>query len=80
MAGSREWMGRAACRGVPSEVFFPVAAERAPGAHEYALARKLCARCPVVEPCREAGSHEPLGMWGGLTPTERRRTAWSSTS
>jgi len=38
-----------------------------------AMAKDLCSHCPVLEDCREWGlEHEKWGMWGGLTPTERR--------
>lgn len=36
--------------------------------------RQACLGCPMVQPCREWGiRHEPTGMWGGMTPNERRR-------
>jgi len=37
-----------------------------------AKAKKICATCPVREECLEFGLTEPIGIWGGLTPKERR--------
>ncbi|MFC7590076.1 WhiB family transcriptional regulator [Nonomuraea antimicrobica] len=41
-----------------------------------ARAKAVCATCQVMEECRayalRAGESE--GIWGGLTPEERRRT------
>ncbi|WP_162237328.1 WhiB family transcriptional regulator, partial [Aeromicrobium sp. Leaf272] len=33
-----------------------------------------CARCPVIEQCREHALtvQEPYGVWGGLSEAERR--------
>ncbi len=38
-----------------------------------AEAKTVCARCPVMESCREHGlnAQEPYGIWGGLTLQER---------
>jgi hypothetical protein len=44
-----------------------------PPASAYTVARRLCATCPVREPCAEAGASERHGMWGGLSPKERKR-------
>lgn len=34
----------------------------------------ICDRCPCAEPCREmaVAREEPFGVWGGLTPRQRR--------
>lgn len=34
----------------------------------------VCANCPVWKECLEFGADETWGMWGGLTPQERRGT------
>jgi hypothetical protein len=41
----------------------------------YAPAKAICDSCPVRTECREQGlaNKERWGMWGGLTPIERRR-------
>lgn len=38
-------------------------------------AKAICKTCPVIDPCLAAGmteEHELYGVWGGLTPNERR--------
>lgn len=69
-----DWRSLAACRKEPDpEVFFPE------NGGNYTRARKICATCPVTEPClalalrSEAGTSDRLraGMFGGLTPEER---------
>ena len=36
------------------------------------VAKRVCARCPVLEPCREhALAAEDFGVWGGLSAHER---------
>ncbi|HTY71821.1 MAG TPA: WhiB family transcriptional regulator [Actinomycetes bacterium] len=78
-----EWQDRAACAAGPGEVFFPPDLASGPRAyaresvHERrareARAKLVCARCPVVEPCRAHALAVPEleGVWGGLTPEER---------
>lgn len=60
------WHARAACRGSGPEVFF----RRSPAAQGAAAA--VCGRCPVAAECAKAGATEVDGVWGGLTPAERR--------
>lgn len=62
-----EWMTQAACRGA-TEVMFPTRGESL----DPALA--VCARCEVVEPCRQyAIDHdEKFGVWGGTSIRDRR--------
>lgn len=60
------WVEEAACLSSSPDVFF---VER--GARE-AEAKRICASCPVLGPCREWGiDHELFGVWGGLSPWER---------
>ncbi|HEX2064919.1 MAG TPA: WhiB family transcriptional regulator [Acidimicrobiales bacterium] len=63
------WRQHAACRGIDPEIFHP------PSEEEAELAKAICARCMVREPClQHALSHrEPEGVWGGTTGKERRR-------
>lgn len=58
----------ALCRGETTSRFFPEDFELPdPGA----LA--LCRRCPVREACLQwALEHEEVGIWGGLTDSQRR--------
>lgn len=62
------WTERAACRGSNVDFFDE-------GSVDAALA--LCAICPAVAPCRRMGLAEAAsdGVWGGLTPAQRRREA-----
>jgi len=64
-----DWMAQGVCRGHEPSVFFPsdgVGVDRA---------RKLCASCPVKEPCLEYALAERIdhGVWGGTSERERRR-------
>jgi len=58
----------AACRGTDLDLFFPERGEAA------GPARRICARCPVRQPCLEYALSNPIthGIWGGLTDRERR--------
>src|SRR5436309_1178268 len=63
----REWMDRAACRGLEPELFFP------DDGADPAEAIAVCRCCMVRRECLEyAQQHrEPYGIWGGLTPRQR---------
>lgn len=63
------WQDRALCAETDPELFFPQHSDW----HKAVLARAVCARCPVVAECREAGLYEADGIWGGLTANARRR-------
>lgn len=78
----RAWMQKGACRGVPSDVFYPD--EDDPGnAARVHIARRVCngdpelgrSPCPVKEECLEWAllHNEKLGVWGGCSERERRR-------
>lgn len=74
---SRGWQFEGACRGADTSWFF------APGYFEKreekeareAKAKRICARCPVIEECLEYALliREPHGIWGGRNEMERRR-------
>ncbi len=74
MTAVTDWRKLAACRDLPPDSFFPVAA---PGTDAYeqqaAAALAACRACPVRVPCREyAVSHSPeWGIWAGTTPADR---------
>src|SRR5882762_2564221 len=64
-----QWMRFGKCRKVAPATFFPsdgVGVE---------VARRLCAECPVKEPCLEYALVERIdhGIWGGASERERRR-------
>jgi WhiB family redox-sensing transcriptional regulator len=70
------WEFRAACRGPARELFCEVAAETAvERADRERAAKQICAHCDVLAECRAYALrvHEPLGIWGGMTATERAR-------
>lgn len=63
------WMAKGRCSELPPAMFFPsdgVGVE---------IARRLCADCPVKEPCLEYALAERIdhGVWGGASERERRR-------
>jgi WhiB family redox-sensing transcriptional regulator len=66
-----EWMQHGLCRQLAPSTFFPsdgVGVE---------VARRICATCPVQEPCLEYALAERIdhGVWGGASERERRRIA-----
>jgi WhiB family transcriptional regulator, redox-sensing transcriptional regulator len=69
----QHWRQFAACRRLPTSWWYPIIERQGPRDDPYATPRAICTTCPVRTPCADAGANEPDGMWGGLTPTERRR-------
>jgi WhiB family redox-sensing transcriptional regulator len=64
-----EWMRLGLCRDQSPSKFFPsdgVGVE---------IARRICADCPVKEPCLEYALEYRVdhGVWGGCSERERRR-------
>lgn len=68
MASIEQWQEKAACRTIPVELFFP------PLEQEADEAKAVCDGCSVKDPCLEfaLAAGERFGVWGGLTPQERR--------
>lgn len=68
----RRWQELAACAGlgVDPDVFFPVTQW---GPSDWRTPKALCDSCPVRLQCLDYAlkSHEPYGMWGGMTPVQR---------
>ena len=62
------WRYRAACRGADLDLFFPGRGESAEPA------RRVCAGCPVREPCLDYALRHGIvhGIWGGLAERDRR--------
>ncbi len=60
------WHLQAACRGKPIEWFFP--AKGQPSSY----AKAVCAECPVIDRCAQAGAGE-AGIWAGVTERQRRK-------
>ncbi len=65
------WQEQALCAQVGGEAFFPEQGNPA------GPAKRICARCPVQVECLEYAldNNEPYGVWGGMTPEERKRAA-----
>ena len=63
------WHAEAACQGWDTNLFF----QETRGPANYRTVKALCLTCPVTEQCLAAGLHEEFGVWGGLTPNERRK-------
>jgi WhiB family transcriptional regulator, redox-sensing transcriptional regulator len=64
-----EWMARGTCAHQSPSTFFPsdgVGVE---------VARRICADCPVKQPCLEYALANRIdhGVWGGTSERERRR-------
>jgi WhiB family redox-sensing transcriptional regulator len=66
------WREEAACSGLDTRLFFPLAEE---DAGLLGLARQVCESCPVREACLAYAieSRQTVGIWGGATTRERRR-------
>ncbi|MCT1835144.1 WhiB family transcriptional regulator [Kocuria palustris] len=60
------WQAQALCRDEDPELFFA-------GGYHSVVARRICARCPVVDQCLSTAiaQHEHFGIWGGLGPQQR---------
>ncbi|HZK04400.1 MAG TPA: WhiB family transcriptional regulator [Actinomycetaceae bacterium] len=69
-----EWQYQGLCRDADPELFFHPEGERGGTRRRRDEAAKaVCARCPVLERCREhaLAVQEPYGVWGGLTEDDR---------
>ena len=68
MPTDQGWQAGAKCRSIPVELFFPLVEQESDDA------KAVCWSCTVREPCLEFAieAGERFGVWGGLTPQERR--------
>lgn len=69
-----DWQVRAACRGLDASVFFHPENERGRSRRRREeQAKQICSDCPVRRECLgwALSVHEPYGVWGGLSSTER---------
>ena len=64
----RTWRTRAACIGLPPDMFFPERGDNAAAD----TARAVCARCPVTAACLDANLDQRDGIYGNTTPSIRR--------
>ena len=69
-----QWLSEALCRGINQDFFYPPLEEPSPN-HYYAVGKQVCNGCSAWKQCLQAGldNEEVWGMWGGVTPQERRR-------
>jgi WhiB family redox-sensing transcriptional regulator len=65
------WADRGNCSGVDPEIFFPHRGDSVD------LARAVCRGCAVSSECLSYAidTNQRFGVWGGLTPAQRRRLA-----
>jgi WhiB family transcriptional regulator, redox-sensing transcriptional regulator len=70
-----EWMAAAICRGMEPAVFFGPDGGRAVEETWAPTAKVICGTCTVRRACLDYALTERLddGVFGGLTPSERRR-------
>jgi WhiB family redox-sensing transcriptional regulator len=67
-----DWAADAACRGQTRIYFAPVGERPEARDAREALARSICAVCPLVDDCRSrARRHREYGFWGGENEEER---------
>jgi WhiB family redox-sensing transcriptional regulator len=68
---SEEWRDAALCQQADPEIFYP------PTAEDAAAAKRVCRNCTVQQECAEFAltRDDRYGVWGGLTPRERRKLA-----
>lgn len=68
------WFCRAACRALPTELFFPAGELDDQAVEQAEEAKTVCSNCPVRVPCLEfaIATNQPYGIWGGANTSERR--------
>ena len=69
LIGARaEWVGKAACKGLDPELFYPEPV----GATKHI--KKICLACPVSLECLQyaIGNNEKHGIWGATSVAKRR--------
>lgn len=70
IAEADEWISRRACVGVDTAIFFPTGSDP----RHSSQARKICADCPVKEPCLAYALRTGVvGIWAGTTFDERHQ-------
>jgi WhiB family redox-sensing transcriptional regulator len=76
MREAQGWQLAAACRGEDAAAFFApnYFERRAEKEAREAVAKQICARCPVQDPCLAYAlrTREAHGVWGGRNEMERR--------
>ena len=67
------WTSKANCRQLPTDWWYPAKPITPEAAANLDKARALCDTCEVKAECLEAGMTEEYGIWGGLSPKQRKR-------
>ena len=69
-----EWRVDATCQGKHFDLLFPPFSDErdVPEHRYYDMGKMLCEHCPVRMQCAKAGEAEDFGLYGGLTPAERK--------
>lgn len=73
-------MDDALCKGLHPDMFFPPLFKeerQGPESQYYWLGKFVCEHCPVLRECAEAGWEEEYGLWGGMTPKDRRNKRYA---
>ena len=68
------WFSMSQCRTEDAsnlDLFYPETGTH--GGNHLAPARKICTECAVRYECLEYGLDEPWGVWGGHSPSQRRK-------
>lgn len=70
-----DWLDEALCRGKHQDLWFPPFGDERldPEDRYYDIAKMVCEHCPVQQACSYAGADEDFGVWGGSSPSDRRR-------
>ncbi|MFE6946585.1 WhiB family transcriptional regulator [Streptomyces chartreusis] len=68
-----DWFHEAKCGVEDPGIFFPPYGSRDSSRH-VEIAKSLCAHCPVASHCLDWAmtTRQETGIWGGLTPYERK--------
>jgi len=66
----REWINKAACKGMDPSIFFPERGDVA----TMRLAKSVCSTCTVSEQCYNYGLMEQSGVWGGFSTLQRQKS------
>lgn len=69
MLSETKWMGKAACRGMDTNIFFPERGDN----KTVEIAKAICSKCPVSDECYQYGEREKMGIWGGASTRQRER-------
>ncbi len=68
-----DWRDDAACRGMDTELFFPIS-EVGLSVRQIVVAKVVCHDCPVRDECLSYAIRTgQRGIWGGMTDDERDR-------